>query len=625
MPNVALPIVPRFTIRFLFPLLLFFAGPGRAAAADGPDFKSDFYAVGFDRSAPAFSWFAVDSIGRGQLSLNVARTAAGANGPLKLESSGHRRFCYVANAPDQKSREVWEINLADKEMTLRSRFFEEAPSTPLTLTIDQEKNHATLLGVLRQDGSIRLPAILHLPDQGSFRLSSANAGALGYEATNGVVKIIFPGATRENPVVKYRCEVVCICPKVEGIESDARFDGFRRNWLNILQVSPQWRMLANHSSSDTCAFCYYEYADIARRTPPLAKGFNALDMVRQTLDHIIGGANAYGMPGHGSFPEFAADTLPSLLIAAEDCLEGGRDKDWLETNYVHLKSWADTMLATDHAGYGLVEYMLSGNSGSWPPTIVHRPANWWDTIGFGHQDAYANALAYRALGGMAQLARQSHHPDDQARYQAAADKLGAAYFNTFYNPATGVLAGWRSADGRLHDYYFLWVNGIAIHYGLVPKDKANSIMDRLLAKMSEVGYTRFDLGLPGNLIPVARKDYVDLNRRFGGGAKEDNTDGFQIYENGGATACFAYFTLAALYDLGRVEDGDRILFPMLRAFATGDFQGRDASGMSKDWRTWDGACWGYEGFLSDNYYALLAVLDRQAALKKRSPGSPSRP
>ena len=39
-------------------------------------------------------------------------------------------------------------------------------------------------------------------------------------------------------------------------------------------------------------------------------------------------------------------------------------------------------------------------------------------------------------------------------------------------------------------------------------------MDRLLAKMKEVGYTNFALGLPGNLIPVARKDYVDLRRPF---------------------------------------------------------------------------------------------------------------
>jgi hypothetical protein len=129
--------------------------------------------------------------------------------------------------------------------------------------------------------------------------------------------------------------------------------------------------------------------------------------------------------------------------------------------------------------------------------------------------------------------------------------------------------------------------------------------------MKAVGYTRFDLGLPGNLIPVARKDYAHLERRWGGGEKEDNSDGFQIYENGGATACFAYFTLAALYDLGRREEADRLLFPMLEAFAKGAFQGQAANGMSKDWKAWDGTPWGYEGFLVDNYYALLAVLTRE--------------
>ena len=150
-------------------------------------------------------------------------------------------------------------------------------------------------------------------------------------------------------------------------------------------------------------------------------------------------------------------------------------------------------------------------------------------LGFGYEDAYANALAYRALLGMDQLAQQANHPDDAARFRAAAEKLKAAYFKAFYDPKTGVLAGWRSDDGQLHDYYFLFVNGIAIDYGLVPQDKANSIMDRLLAKMNEVGYTNFGLGLPGNLIPVPKADCMQYGPH----------DGFQIYENGGATACFS--------------------------------------------------------------------------------------
>ena len=32
--------------------------------------------------------------------------------------------------------------------------------------------------------------------------------------------------------------------------------------------------------------------------------------------------------------------------------------------------------------------------------------------------------------------------------------------------------------------------------------------------------------------------------------------------------------------------------------------------MTYDWKAWDGTPWGYEGFLVDNYYVLLAALTR---------------
>jgi len=92
----------------------------------------------------------------------------------------------------------------------------------------------------------------------------------------------------------------------------------------------------------------------------------------------------------------------------------------------------------------------------------------------------------------------------------------------------------------------------------------------------------------------------------------DNSDGFQNYENGGATGCFAFFTLAALYDLGRTVEADAILFPMLEEYGRCGFEGLDAKGCSSDWRRWDGTAMGYEGYLTDNYYALLAVALRQS-------------
>jgi hypothetical protein len=113
---------------------------------------------------------------------------------------------------------------------------------------------------------------------------------------------------------------------------------------------------------------------------------------------------------------------------------------------------------------------------------------------------------------------------------------------------------------------------------------------------------------------LPRRTTSTANRRWGGSSKADGSDGFQIYENGGATACHAFFTIAALYDLGRRDEADRILFPMLDSFEKGGFEGVGANGMSNDWKAWDGTPWGYEGFLVDGYYAMLAVLVRSGNL-----------
>lgn len=317
-----------------------------------------------------------------------------------------------------------------------------------------------------------------------------------------------------------------------------------------------------------------------------------------------------------------------MLIAAADCVRAGNSDAWLHANYAGVKGWAESMLGTDADGNGLIKYIVSGNSGTWPNgDPKFRPSNWWDTIGFGYEDAYANALAYRALGDMTMMAERVGKHGDASRYRAAAVKLRDAYYRTFYNPATGVLAGWRSADGQPHDYYFLFVNGIAIHYGLVPKPQANDMIDKLLAKMKQVGYDKFTMGLPGNLIPVALKDCVDKRGEgiYGCGALPDNSDGFQNYENGGATASFAFFTVAALYDLGRKSEADRILFAMLEGYGKCGFSGRGAQGRSNDWRRWDGTPMGYEGYLCDNYYALLAVPLRESETNWESGFRPPTP
>lgn len=595
-----------------------------------PNFKSPYLAVGLAPTTPAFSFFAVDSLGRGERLDSVILHGKLPGGSNRLESLGQNAFSYTQRSTS-RTVETWRGNFFKDRIVLRSEYVPDATVPPFLLLIEQKKNHATLLGQL-VPGELKVsaPCVLHLPDHGTFRITAKQKlAALDYDARRrqpeSFVRVAFPPATKEQGVVEYTLDVTLIHPDLPGLAENPLYDGYRRNFLNLIQLHPRLRTLANNSSSDVCGFCLWQYAELGVKAPPLADGLTVNDLVRLSVDRVLDGGITYGQSGYRGtpmFPEAASwapkhdslDTLPSLLIAGCRYVEGSRDKHWAEKRFSKLLKLGREMLAQDRNDNGLIEYRRSGNSGSWQEK--DRPANWWDTIGFGNEDAYANALAYRACVLMSELARTLGKSVEAEEFSNAARKLHAAYVPTFLNPKTGVLAGWRSADGELHDYWFTFINGMAISFGLVEDAQANAIMERMLKKMDEVGYRRFELGLPGNLVPIRRADYTDLRRRYGGPSAEDGSDAFQIYENGGATHCHAYWTVKALYQLGRVEDARKIYHPMLKSFAAGDFQGFDASGQSKDWRTWDGECRGYEGYLSDGYLALLAVEDDVKAGQK---------
>jgi hypothetical protein len=572
----------------------------------------------------------LDSLGQGRVGANLLGGAALEQ--ARLDARAGRVLYRLARAADPPA---WEFRFAEKTITLVSRHVAGQQSPPVRLRFDQTQSHATVLGRMRPATlQVVMPCLVHVPDHGTLRVTCDVPGqALHYDARRYAgrwVQADFPPADGRHPTVTYTLEVAPFYPQVAGIEGDTRYDGFRRNYLTIFQVNPRLGVLANNSSSDVAALCYHQYSEVARFAPPLADGLTCQDLVRMSLDRFLAGMKTYGQVGYtasyqgadtvfGNYPCNSSDSLPALLIAAGNYILATGDWDWAKANYAGLKAWAEDMLKTDRDGNGLIEYGLSGNSGSWKAnwdraqaqkTSPLRPANWWDTIGFGHEDAYSNALAYRALVLLAQVAQRSGHAEDAQRFRAAARKLKAAYLPAFLNPKTGWLAGWRSADGKLHDYAFLFVNGAAITYGVVDRQQGRRIMTRLIGELDRAGYTRFDLGLPGNLLPVRREDYVDLNPAVGGGKREDNADGFQIYENGGATPAHAFWTIEALYKVGLQDQAERILLPLLKGFAAGDFQGFGPNGKSKDWKDWKGNCWGYEGLLTDGYLALLAVVTR---------------
>ena len=372
---------------------------------------------------------------------------------------------------------VWRVAWSERNLSLQSDFAKGVETPPFSLAFDQQRNHATLLGLMEPEGQImKLPCVLHLPDMGTLRITGQ--GRIHYtanrEAKPAFVRVAFLPASAEQPHVEYKLEAVTIHPKLPGLENNPLYDGFRRDWLNIFQLQPQLRMLANNSASDICTFTVFEYSELARHTPPLADGLTVNDLVRTTLDRYLSGVKGYGQAGGWKWktPWTTSDSLPSLVIASCNYINSSGDLKWADANHDKLYAWGRKIFATDKNGNGLIEYPQSGNFGE-RPTPDRRPANWWDTINFGHEDAFSNALAYHAATQLAELARQLKNTEDAAYFAGRAAKLKAAYVPTYLNPETGLLAGWKSADGQLHDYAFTFVQGVAITYGVVDDEKAN--------------------------------------------------------------------------------------------------------------------------------------------------------
>ncbi len=593
--------------------------PAPVGGYDALSFNSPFYWIQLDKAAPFVRCLSADGLGKGVVQHDVIQwkpVVEGGDFGLRRDSDGNA----VIHRKDASSADEWFIAFEQKQFSLRSVYGKGSSGQGVGFRFAKQENHATLLGMMADRNRMKLPAVLHLPDMGSFQVVADKPDVVvDYTASRKegeqYISLTLPAATEQQGSVRYTFTATAIYPKFDGVEQD-KYAGFRRDYLNLFQVNPAVRVIANNSCSDACAFTLFLSSMLALKTPPLVDSLTALDLIRMSIERYLDGMKAYGLVGYTagyegttavgwSSPVNSLDSYPSLVITACNYVKGSNDLEWAKRYYPQITAWMDDQMKRDYDGNGLVEYELSGNSGSWDGVL--RPANWWDTIGFGHEDAFSNALTYEALNLTAMVAARLDRKEDAERYGQLAGKLKDAFFKTYYNPATGVLAGWKSKDGKLHDYYFLGVNSMAVYYGLVPEDKVAGIMTAFWNKMQEVGFTDFSLGVPGNLVSVRKEDYTHPVARWGGGSKEDGSDAFQRYENGGASINWSYFTLKAFKKAGLEGPLRRITHGILAGINAGEFQGTGSNGMTKDWKTWSGECWGYEGYLCDGYLALLAL------------------
>jgi len=482
------------------------------------------------------------------------------------------------------------------------------------------------------DGTLSLPAIISAPDFGQMLLTDVASpnvtGRLEGSRTDGTADFILDLST----VLRGGSSALSMSPvqlrAPLGLNDAAMWQKVRRGWFNSWQLSARWGpqdspvsapagILANNVISDPVSFSLRFQADHTLWFPIAASGISVAALVRRTLewwlDHRMSATGE--VVGYWNIANFL-DANAALLTAAWVYVESTGDENWLASRMPQLELVSEFLAQRDVDGDGIVEATQSGNYG----TLVApaRSCNWYDGLNCGHKDGYSNALIYRAWRCLAELEHRLQRSSAALRYTQLADRLKAAYAPALFNPATGWLAWWKSEDGVLHDYATPIVNGMAIEYGLVDPAQGRAILQRLWAKIEAAGFRRFDLGVPSILIPALRADYIAPDG-FGTPLRDDGTDTFGIYENGGVTASHVGHFLAAHYVVGTPERADVVLNAMVNRQATTGFQNgvRNQFPAGIDWTTWEGQPCGYEGYLADVYGFLLAVLLREPQFRAR--------
>ncbi len=532
----------------------------------------------------------------------------------------------------------WQIQRSGQDLNFKF-YASGAESVEILFPFDPRLTPTTVLpSFWQEEGAFSLPAVINAPDFGPV---------LVRESKNHQVHGRLEGS-REKKLVDLTLEIAGIhhsesmtlsfspllLPPPQGLKDKELWPAARRGWLNALQPCARWGdqskpfsapagILGNNVISDPASVSVWFYADQGLWIPEIAPGIWVVRLVSRTIDYWLDKRlrlDEKGLPtgevtGYWDYGNFL-DANASLLIASWDYVESAGDLDWLRKRIERLELVAEFLAGRDVDNDGLVEATQSGNRG----TLLQpaRSCSWWDALNCGHKDGYANALIYRAWRCLVDLEARLGRKEKEKHYDELAERLKAVYAKTLFNPKNGWLAWWKSQDGELHDYASPTANGLAIEYGLVEPELGRRILERLWLKMEEVGFKRFDLGIPPMLLPVLRSDYL-LPAAIGLPQREDGTDTFGQYMNGGITAGHVLHFLAAHYVLGDYERADKVLRAMLERQSRGEFQNgvKDAEMQGIDWTTWDGKASGYEGYLADSFRFLQAILLREKPFRER--------
>lgn len=618
------------------PLLIALSAISSTVALAGPSVRLEG-----DAKAGSLTHIGWDTEGGDRAAVNLLRPKSAVTVRVNVSNGGGR---HDAKADEITLRWTEAEGGFDLTASVAPTMDGRLDGIELVFPFDPRASAVTVLpGEIDDQETFRFPAIVSAPGSGQMRVTpdSGVPEAMTLEGSRREKRIDWrvilslwhtgPDGrwTRDHVTLRFR-PVHLAAPK--GLRDEKRWAAVRRSWFNVFQISSRWGdpnnpssapagVLANNVISDPVSSCLYVYADAALLTPELGDGVSAMRLVGHTLDWWI---DKRMLPsgevrGYTSYTDFL-DPNPSILISAWDYVEATRDHEWLKARLDKLEKVAAFSIGRDLDHDGMLEAVQSGNA--YTLKVPQRSCSGHDAINCGNKDAYSNLLAYRAFRCMADLETQIGRAEKAKTYSDQADLLKATFAKLMVNPKTGYVVMWISRDGELHDYAAPWINTLAIAYGVIPREQGRDIIRRLRTKMDELGFKRPELGVPTTLLPVRRADY--LIGAVGCPEREDGTDTFGYYLNGGVISADAFRFATGCYTAGLDADGDYVLDAMLARLAKGDLPsgGFPVNIVNKypdggEFFTWDGTTCGYEGLLSHNWAWVAAVPMRDAALRHR--------
>ena len=608
-------------------------------------YNSDFLSVTLDKESGRVAFFGVESGGRDRdkhASYNLTIPAYGAKAgafkkamPKSCEiTEEHAYFEGEGSAvkytfPGEKIMAVELYNPSKRDIYSVRWSIKTAPPTIWTEKAPKKLKSTDPLTFFKTE--YKLPLIVHFPDFGRVEITASapdvycveelqasrdfmglDLGYLNHSYNHNRIHGLHYGSSfltfkskkdKESVSISFRVMDEAYPPLPD--EQDPKFNGLKRNWINSFAMNRELydmgdniyfhgtAHLAIHMKSDMLQFIDKNDPQfkIVRRTyeKQVARSF-------ETAQADCGEVSVcyYNNRNRATYGNCSCDSTPGAIIAL--CGISKWNLPFAKKYLENAVKAADFLLTFDPDGDGVFELPFPGDYMGQKAEIGY--SNWWDNFAFGHKDVYFNCLTHRALRELSKLLHRLGMGERAEQYEKQLALFDKNFYNAFYNPETGLMAGWISKNGKIHDYGFTFAVSMGINEGVIPKAEGKKMLKKLLEIMDKEGYGDLRFGIPGNVMPVAQEDTIYWPCMSDWGR----------YENGGLNGMNGFHFLTAMYKVGLREEADKILYAIMNTYETDMTHSGLMPGycQSIDWRTPAGVPCGYN-YLADNYYFLLSV------------------